>query len=79
MTVGMLLWNGGTSGALTTRRSVSSIDAFIGKHAPLPGHVALSDAPFWSPAQSAFLCSELAQDADWAEVVDALNVALRLA
>ena len=57
----------------------ASIDAFIGKHAPLPGHVALSDAPFWSPAQSAFLCSELARDADWAEVVDALNVALRQA
>ncbi len=55
----------------------ASIDAFIAKHAPLPGQIALSDAPFWNAAQSAFLCSELAQDADWAEVVDALNAALR--
>lgn len=56
----------------------ASIDAFIAKHAPLPGHVALSDAGFWNAAQSAFLFSELANDADWAGVVDSLNLALHV-
>lgn len=54
-----------------------AIEAFIARHAPLPGDVALADAPFWTPSQSAFLCSELARDADWAETVDSLNALLR--
>ncbi len=52
----------------------AAIEQFIARHAPLPDHLALADAPFWTPSQSAFLHEELRSDADWAELVDALNV-----
>ncbi len=55
----------------------ASIDAFIAEHAPLAGDIPLADAPFWSPSQASFLREELAEDADWAEVVDELNARLR--
>ncbi len=54
-----------------------AIERFIRRHAPLPGEVRLADAPFWSPSQSAFLCSALTRDADWAGTVDALDALLR--
>jgi hypothetical protein len=53
------------------------IRSFIADHSPLPDAVALADAPFWSPAQASLLRDELLDDADWAEQVDQLNVALR--
>ncbi|MDM0047153.1 DUF2789 domain-containing protein [Variovorax dokdonensis] len=53
------------------------IDAFIGKHRPLDDGVALADAPFWTEAQAQFLREEINEDADWAEMVDQLNVRLR--
>ena len=53
------------------------IEDFLREHAPLPTEVLLSDAPFWSPAQAAFLREARESDSDWSEVVDALNVALR--
>ena len=53
------------------------IRAFLGHRGPLPGAVALADAPFWTPAQASLLRDGLAQDADWAQVVDELNTALR--
>jgi hypothetical protein len=56
---------------------VPGITAFIQRHAPLPSAVRLEDAPFWTPAQAALLRDELQEDADWAEVVDQLNLALR--
>jgi hypothetical protein len=52
----------------------AAIEQFIEKNAPLPDNVSLADAPFWTPAQSAFLHEELRSDADWAEVIDELNV-----
>ena len=55
----------------------ASIEAFIKTHAPLPDARKLADAAFWSPAQAAFLREEILEDADWAEVVDQLNVRLR--
>lgn len=55
----------------------ASITRFIATHGPLPGGVRLEDAPFWSPAQARLLREELAGDADWAEVIDRLNLALR--
>ncbi|GAB2181740.1 DUF2789 domain-containing protein [Denitratisoma sp. agr-D3] len=55
----------------------TSIDAFIAAHAPLPDDIALADGPFWSPAQAAFLQVEILEDADWAAVVDLLNLRLR--
>lgn len=54
-----------------------AIAAFIRTHSPLPDHISLADAPFWSPAQAAFLREELAEDADWAELIDQLSAALR--
>jgi hypothetical protein len=57
--------------------SHEEIEKFLSEHAPLPTGILLSDAPFWSPAQAAFLREARESDSDWSEVVDALNVALR--
>lgn len=54
----------------------AAIDRFIASHSPLPDNVLLPDAPFWTPAQAAFLREEWREDADWVEVVDQLNVRL---
>lgn len=51
----------------------ASIARFIERHAPLADAVQLHEATFWSPTQSAFLREALLDDAEWAEVVDALN------
>ena len=53
------------------------IETFLRRHSPLAGDIAVADAAFWTPAQAAFLRAELREDADWAEVVDQLNAALR--
>ena len=37
----------------------------------------LADAFFWSPSQAELLREEILDDADWAEVVDQLDVLLR--
>jgi len=55
----------------------AAIQQFIATHAPLAAEIALADAAFWTPAQAQFLREALAQDADWAELVDQLNAALR--
>ena len=62
---------------LGLRSDPASIQAFIGDHAPLAPGVLLADAPFWTAAQATLLREELLEDADWAEVVDQLNAALR--
>jgi hypothetical protein len=51
--------------------SEAEIQAFVASHRPLP------EDSFWSPAQAQFLREQLLVDADWAEVVDQLNVSLR--
>jgi CDGSH-type Zn-finger protein len=56
---------------------LESIRSFIATHSPLPGDERLEDAPFWTPAQARMLQEALIADADWAEVVDRLNLALR--
>lgn len=38
----------------------------------------IENASFWTPAQAAFISECLAEDSDWAEVVDQLNTQLRL-
>lgn len=53
-----------------------AIARFIETWRPLPNNVQLHEASFWTPAQAAFLCEAILQDADWAEVVDELNVEL---
>jgi len=55
----------------------ASIQAFIERHAPLPDDVGLAKAPFWNQSQAELIRSALEEDADWAEVVDQLNAALR--
>jgi hypothetical protein len=53
----------------------ASIEAFVASHS-LPDDVKLIDAEFWTPQQSRFLKEELREDADWAPLVDELNVLL---
>ena len=53
-----------------------AVAAFIAAHQPLPAGVALADAAFWSASQARLLRDEIAKDADWAEVIDSLAVAL---
>jgi hypothetical protein len=53
------------------------IESFIAAHKPLPDSIALADAPFWSASQAEFLRCEVAQDTDWAIVIERLNAALR--
>ncbi|MFM2068591.1 MAG: hypothetical protein RLZZ584_3500 [Pseudomonadota bacterium] len=55
----------------------AAVEAFISSHRPLPSHLRLAEAPFWSPAQAELLASGVADDADWAEVVDTLDSLLR--
>ncbi|KAB0495680.1 DUF2789 domain-containing protein [Pseudomonas vancouverensis] len=53
-----------------------AIDDFIASHSPLPENIKLIDADFWTPQQAAFLKEQLREDADWARVVDELNLRL---
>lgn len=53
-----------------------AIDDFIAAHRPLGNGVALYRAPFWTATQRAFLKEEIIEDADWAGVIDELNVRL---
>lgn len=57
--------------------SPADIRQFIDAWRPVPDEIALHAAPFWSPSQSAFLQENILKDADWAMVIDQLNVALR--
>ena len=57
----------------------ADIQAFIATNRPLAAHLALEDAPFWTPAQAGFLREEILQDADWAGVIDRLDSGLRQA
>lgn len=53
------------------------VSAFIESHRPIGKHLAVSEAPFWTPSQARFLQQQILQDADWAPVVDELNTRLR--
>ena len=57
--------------------SADEIETFINQHAPLPAAVPLAEAPFWAPAQAAYLREQILGDADWAEVVDQQNMRVR--
>jgi Protein of unknown function (DUF2789) len=54
-----------------------SIDAFLKLRRPLTSATRVEDAPFWSLSQRHFLKEQLASDADWAEQIDRLSLALR--
>ncbi|WP_043308651.1 DUF2789 domain-containing protein [Pseudomonas sp. ML96] len=53
----------------------ADIETFLREHRLAEGQ-ALPKAPFWNKAQSQFLSEALANDSDWAEVVDELAVLL---
>lgn len=55
----------------------SSIEGFLREHSPLDASVRIEDAPFWTQAQAGLLRQLLPEDADWAEVIDRLSLALR--
>lgn len=59
--------------------SPAAIEAFLATHRPLRRGQTLPEAPFWTAAQAAFLRDQVAEDADWAGVVDRLDTALRRA
>ncbi|OPA95861.1 hypothetical protein BFW86_00155 [Pseudomonas fluorescens] len=54
-----------------------SIDQFLTSHSPLKPDLKLADAFFWTDSQRTFLREEILDDADWAVVVDELNLMLR--
>jgi hypothetical protein len=49
---------------------------FVAQHGSMPDGVLLADAAFWSASQSRFLRQEILEDADWAQVIDELNLML---
>ncbi|MGB9493689.1 MAG: DUF2789 family protein [Azonexus sp.] len=53
------------------------IETFIAAKRPLAGHIRLDEAAFWSASQALFLREAIGDDADWAEVAEALNSELR--
>jgi hypothetical protein len=53
-----------------------AIDNFI-QNNHLPREIPLESAAFWSAGQAQFIRESIAQDADWAEVVDHLDAMLR--
>ena len=55
----------------------ASIQAFIEQHRPLPMSTRIYAAPFWSASQASLIQEKLAEDADWAVLIDILNVQLR--
>lgn len=54
-----------------------SIAHFLSVHTPMADSMRLPDAPYWTPAQAAFLRESLLHDSDWAVLADQLSAALR--
>ncbi|ALM52744.1 DUF2789 domain-containing protein [Halomonas huangheensis] len=57
----------------------ASIKRFIEHNSPLPADMELPNAPCWNEGQAEFLREAIEEDADWAEVVDHLDVSMRKA
>ncbi|MGB5397278.1 MAG: DUF2789 domain-containing protein [Gammaproteobacteria bacterium] len=55
----------------------AAIETFIHQHRPIPADIELHTADFWSTSQATFLKQVKDEDADWAEIVDQLDVMLR--
>ena len=56
--------------------SDTAIENFIYNN-HLPRDIPLENAAFWSAGQAQFIHESIAEDADWAEVVDHLDAMLR--
>ena len=57
--------------------STKAIEGFVAKHRPIPANIHLDKAKFWKASQADFLHESIEDDADWAEIVDQLDVMLR--
>lgn len=56
--------------------SESSIQKFIDKHKGMNDSGHIEEAPFWTESQAEFIRRAIVEDAEWAEVIDLLNVEL---
>ena len=56
--------------------SHTAMDNFI-ENNHLPNEIPIQNAAFWSAGQAQFIREAIADDADWAEVVDHLDTQLR--
>ena len=54
-----------------------SIERFILENGGLARRTHIENAPFWSEPQAVFIKNVLAEDAEWAELIDQLNSLLR--
>ncbi|NMH61210.1 DUF2789 domain-containing protein [Alteromonas ponticola] len=52
------------------------IERFIEQHRGMNDSRHIEEAPFWNASQADFLKRALIEDAEWAEVIDQLNVQL---
>jgi hypothetical protein len=55
----------------------TSIDNFISVNRKIPRNIELHEAAFWSASQASFLKQMKDEDADWAGIIDQLDVMLR--
>lgn len=53
------------------------IQQFIKINSGLASDIKIENAQCWTPSQAAFLKTALAEDAEWAEVIDQLSSLLR--
>lgn len=53
------------------------IDKFVQMHSPLQSHVPIEQAHFWNTGQINFLQEAIAENSEWAELVDQLDAMLR--
>lgn len=56
---------------------ITSIDKFITVNRTIPRNVELHEATFWNASQASFLKQMKDEDADWAGIIDQLDVMLR--
>jgi hypothetical protein len=54
-----------------------SIGNFIRTHRALAHNLTLAEAPWWTPGQVSFIQEAIAEDSNWAIVVDKLDALLR--
>ena len=54
-----------------------SVDNFITVNRTIPRNVELHEATFWNSSQASFLKQMKDEDADWAGIIDQLDVMLR--
>ncbi len=57
--------------------SAAEIEHFVESHRQPRATTPLHKASFWNAAQASFLRQAIEEDADWAELVDQLDVMLR--